>query len=139
MCGIIGILGAQPAAPLILNGLKRLEYRGYDSAGIATLANGQIDTRRAVGKLGALAEVLEKFNSALSKTKFIVGQNLGFDINIMGCEFYRLGVESPMVSMPILDTCTEVTASLLKLPGVRQLTDEIFRLPVEIKNSNSLK
>mgnify|MGYP001135418292 CR=1 FL=1 len=59
MCGIIGILGAQPAAPLIMNGLKRLEYRGYDSAGIATLADGQIDTRRAVGKLGALAEVLE--------------------------------------------------------------------------------
>ncbi len=66
-----------------------------------------------------LAEVLEKFNIALSKAKFIVGQNLGFDVNIMGCEFYRLGVESPMGSMPILDTCTEVTASLLKLPGGR--------------------
>jgi formylmethanofuran:tetrahydromethanopterin formyltransferase len=60
----------------------------------------------------------EKFNIALGKAKFIVGQNLGFDINIMGCEFYRMGVESQMSSMPILDTCTEVTASLLKLPGV---------------------
>jgi len=66
-----------------------------------------------------LAEVLEKFNIALSKTKFIVGQNLGFDINIMGCEFHRLGIESPMSIMPILDTCTEVTATLLKLPGGR--------------------
>ncbi len=66
-----------------------------------------------------LAEVLEKFNISLSKSKFIVGQNLGFDVNIMGCEFYRLGIESPMSSMPILDTCTEVTASLLKLPGGR--------------------
>jgi DNA polymerase-3 subunit alpha len=66
-----------------------------------------------------LAEVLEKFNIALSKTKFIVGQNLGFDINIMGCEFHRLGIESPMSTMPILDTCTEVTATLLKLPGGR--------------------
>ena len=66
-----------------------------------------------------LAEVLEKFNIALSKTKFIVGQNLGFDINIMGCEFHRLGIESPMSAMPILDTCTEVTATLLKLPGGR--------------------
>ena len=66
-----------------------------------------------------LVEVLEKFNIALSKAKFIVGQNLTFDINIMGCEFYRLGVESPMSSMPILDTCTDVTASLLKLPGGR--------------------
>ena len=67
----------------------------------------------------SLAEVLEKFNVALSKTKFIVGQNLGFDVNIMGCEFHRLGIETPMNSMPVLDTCTEVTASLLKLPGGR--------------------
>ncbi len=67
----------------------------------------------------SLSEVLEKFNISLSKTKFIVGQNLGFDINIMGCEFYRLGIDSPMSSMPVLDTCTEITASLLKLPGGR--------------------
>ena len=66
-----------------------------------------------------LATVLEKFNIVLSKTQFIVGQNLGFDINIMGCEFHRLGVNSPMSSIPVLDTCTEVTASLLKLPGGR--------------------
>ncbi len=66
-----------------------------------------------------LAEVLEKFNIALSKTKFIVGQNLGFDVNIMGAEFHRMGVESQMSSMPVLDTCTEVTASLLQLPGGR--------------------
>jgi len=51
MCGIIGILGEQPVAPLLLDGLKRLEYRGYDSAGIATLVNGRIDRRRAEGKL----------------------------------------------------------------------------------------
>jgi DNA polymerase-3 subunit alpha len=67
----------------------------------------------------SLAEVLEKFNIALSKTKFIVGQNLGFDVNIMGAEFHRAGVDSPMSKMPVLDTCTEVTASLLKLPGGR--------------------
>lgn len=78
-----------------------------------------ISTELAEAEGIPLAEVLEKFNIALSKTKFIVGQNLGFDINIMGCEFYRTGVESPMNSMPILDTCTEVTASLLKLPGGR--------------------
>ena len=67
----------------------------------------------------SLSEVLEKFNVALSKSKFIVGQNLKFDINIMGCEFHRLGIESPMNSMPVLDTCTEVTATLLQLPGGR--------------------
>ncbi|QBN20618.1 DNA polymerase III subunit alpha [Flavobacterium nackdongense] len=78
-----------------------------------------ISTELAQAEGVPLAEVLEKFNIALSKAKFIVGQNLGFDVNIMGCEFYRLGVESPMSSMPILDTCTEVTASLLKLPGGR--------------------
>ena len=67
----------------------------------------------------ALAEVLEKFNIALGKSKFIVGQNLGFDLNIMGCEFHRLGVESKMASIPVLDTCTEITADLLKIPGGR--------------------
>jgi DNA polymerase-3 subunit alpha len=53
----------------------------------------------------------------LGKAKFIVGQNLGFDLNIMGSEFHRLGLESQMSKMPVLDTCTEVTA-LLKLPVV---------------------
>jgi DNA polymerase-3 subunit alpha len=66
-----------------------------------------------------LAEVLEKFNTALSKAKFVVGQNIGFDVNIMGCEFHRMGIKSPMSQMPVLDTCTEVTADLLKLPGGR--------------------
>src|ERR1700759_5056364 len=56
MCGIVGVIGARPAAPLILDSLRRLEYRGYDSAGIATLVNGHIDRRRAKGKLGNLAE-----------------------------------------------------------------------------------
>jgi glucosamine--fructose-6-phosphate aminotransferase (isomerizing) len=54
MCGIIGILGEKPAAPLLLEGLKRLEYRGYDSAGIATLSDGKILRCRAQGKLSNL-------------------------------------------------------------------------------------
>ena len=60
MCGIVGVLGARPAAPLLLEALKRLEYRGYDSAGIATLSNGHIERRRAAGKLANLAAVLER-------------------------------------------------------------------------------
>ena len=55
MCGIVGVIGSRAAAPLILESLGRLEYRGYDSAGIATLVNGAIDRRRAEGKLGNLA------------------------------------------------------------------------------------
>ena len=66
-----------------------------------------------------LKEVLLKFNEALKQAKFVVGQNVGFDINIMGCEFYRLSIASPMTQMPILDTCTEITAEMLKLPGGR--------------------
>jgi glucosamine--fructose-6-phosphate aminotransferase (isomerizing) len=59
MCGIVGILGRQPAAPLLLEALKRLEYRGYDSAGIATLVDGRIDRRRAEGKLVNLEAALQ--------------------------------------------------------------------------------
>jgi DNA polymerase-3 subunit alpha len=66
-----------------------------------------------------LKEVLEKFNIALSKSKFVVGQNVAFDLNIMGCELYRENVESPLLQLPILDTCTEHTAALCKLPGGR--------------------
>ena len=58
MCGIIGVIGERPAAPLALEALKRLEYRGYDSAGIATLVGGRIERRRAKGKLSALEAVL---------------------------------------------------------------------------------
>lgn len=51
MCGIVGIVGQMPVAPLIVDALKRLEYRGYDSAGVATISHGTLDRRRAEGKL----------------------------------------------------------------------------------------
>ncbi|MDX1483776.1 MAG: glutamine--fructose-6-phosphate transaminase (isomerizing) [Alphaproteobacteria bacterium] len=60
MCGIFGIVGAAPAAPILVEGLKRLEYRGYDSAGIATLVVGRIERRRAEGKIAELEAVLEQ-------------------------------------------------------------------------------
>ncbi|RIV43139.1 DNA polymerase III subunit alpha [Flagellimonas pelagia] len=66
-----------------------------------------------------LEEVLVKFNEALSRTKFVVGQNVDFDVNIMGCEFQRYQVESPLTALPVLDTCTEHTAELCKIPGGR--------------------
>jgi glucosamine--fructose-6-phosphate aminotransferase (isomerizing) len=58
MCGIVGIAGTGEAAPAILEALKRLEYRGYDSAGIATLVNGHIERRRMPGKLSKLDQAL---------------------------------------------------------------------------------
>ncbi|MEH6644173.1 glutamine--fructose-6-phosphate transaminase (isomerizing) [Sulfitobacter sp.] len=58
MCGIVGVLGKHEAAPILVEALKRLEYRGYDSAGIATVNNGILDRRRAVGKLVNLGDLL---------------------------------------------------------------------------------
>lgn len=60
MCGIVGIIGSEPVAPVILEALKRLEYRGYDSAGIATLHKGEIDRRRAEGKLFNLEKLIDE-------------------------------------------------------------------------------
>jgi glucosamine--fructose-6-phosphate aminotransferase (isomerizing) len=58
MCGIVGVLGNHEVAPLLVEALKRLEYRGYDSAGIATVNKGRLDRRRAVGKLVNLSDLL---------------------------------------------------------------------------------
>ena len=60
MCGIVGILGKEPVAGTIVEALKRLEYRGYDSAGIATLVNGSIDRRRVEGKLVGLETAIDE-------------------------------------------------------------------------------
>ncbi|MBY4640414.1 glutamine--fructose-6-phosphate transaminase (isomerizing) [Gluconacetobacter entanii] len=60
MCGIVGVVGRNQATPVIFDALRRLEYRGYDSAGIATLENGHVERRRAAGKLDHLASVLAR-------------------------------------------------------------------------------
>lgn len=60
MCGIVGVLGNRDVVPLLVDGLKRLEYRGYDSAGIATLVGGHIERRRAEGKIVKLEAKLQK-------------------------------------------------------------------------------
>jgi glutamine---fructose-6-phosphate transaminase (isomerizing) len=60
MCGIVGYIGPQDATPIILNGLKRLEYRGYDSAGLAVLEKGQIQVRRDAGKLARLTALVDE-------------------------------------------------------------------------------
>jgi glutamine---fructose-6-phosphate transaminase (isomerizing) len=60
MCGIVGYIGARDATPIILNGLKRLEYRGYDSAGIAVWNNNQLEVRKDAGKLSQLIDLINK-------------------------------------------------------------------------------
>lgn len=82
-----------------------------------------------------LEEGLELFNEALKKTTFIVGQNVGFDINIMGCEFHRLGVENNLTELPLLDTCTEKTALMCQIPGGRYGK---FKLPTLTELHNHL-
>ena len=60
MCGIVGVIGQEPVATVLMEGLRRLEYRGYDSAGVATLVNGSIERRRAEGKLLNLQALLDQ-------------------------------------------------------------------------------
>src|SRR5579871_3482784 len=58
MCGIVGYVGPRPVLPILMDGLRRLEYRGYDSAGIAIVQDGQLDVRRSAGKLARLEDVI---------------------------------------------------------------------------------
>ncbi len=98
-----------------------------------------ISTQLAQKEGESLQDVLQLFNEALSKTKFVVGQNVGFDLNIMGCEFHRLGIQTELNELPVLDTCTEKTALLCQIPGGRygkfklptltELHEKLFQTP----------
>ncbi len=95
MCGIVGYIGPRSAPPIILNGLKRLEYRGYDSAGVATIANGEISVRRDVGKLKNL--------------QALVGTNpLGGNIGIGHTRWATHGAPSERNAHPHLGSTGEV-------------------------------
>jgi DNA polymerase III subunit alpha len=98
-----------------------------------------ISTELATKDGKSIVEVLEIMNFALEKTQFVVGHNVAFDLNIMLCEYFRYGVSTTLNEIPILDTCTENTAKLLKLPGGRggsfklptltELHDFLFQVP----------
>jgi DNA polymerase-3 subunit alpha len=96
-----------------------------------------ISTELALQKGHELEEVLGWFNEALSKSEFVVGHNLNFDLNIMGCEFHRKGRATRLNEIPVLDTCTEGTALRCEIPGGRygkfklptltELYEELFK------------
>ena len=98
-----------------------------------------ISTQLAQENGEVLETVLELFNEALAKTDFVVGQNVGFDLNIMGCEYYRADIKTKLNDLPVLDTCTEKTAQLCQLPGGRggrfklptltELHQHLFKVP----------
>ena len=60
VCGIIGYIGNSEATPILIDGLRRLEYRGYDSAGVATLANGEMELRKCAGRIASLTQMVQK-------------------------------------------------------------------------------
>src|SRR4029453_4315654 len=60
MCGIVGYVGRAYATPILLDGLRRLEYRGYDSAGLAVVDAGQLDTRKCAGRIASLSKLVKK-------------------------------------------------------------------------------
>ncbi len=115
-----------------------IKPEGYDIPYDAEKVHG-ISTQLAEEFGADLEIVLKEFNIALEKSTFVVGQNVGFDVNILGCEFVRKGINSKMASMPVLDTCTEASAELLKLPGGRggkfklptltELHEYLFQVP----------
>ena len=78
-----------------------------------------ISSQLAKNKGIPLDDVLGYFNEALNKAKFVVGQNVNFDLNIMGCEYHRMNVATELNNMPVLDTCSEDTALLCQIPGGR--------------------
>jgi len=104
------------------NLLERQDFlvipEGYDIPYDAEQIHG-ISTELATKNGIPLDEALLKFKNVLDKTKFLVGQNVGFDINIMGAELYRLQMETNLGTLPVLDTCTEETAKLCQIPGGR--------------------
>jgi len=95
-----------------------IQPKGFDIPYDSERIHG-ISTQLADQKGLPLDEVLLRFKSVLDQAVFVVGQNINFDLNIVGCEFFRAGLFDQFEGKEILDTCTEVTAQLCQIPGGR--------------------
>ncbi|MDV7187755.1 DNA polymerase III subunit alpha [Lutibacter sp. TH_r2] len=117
-----------------------IKPEGYNIPYDAEQIHG-ISTELANEKGEDLEKVLYLFNEALSKATYVVGHNVEFDTNIMGCEYYRMNIDSPMSNMSVLDSCTETTATLCQIPGGRggkfklptltELHQHLFNIPFD--------
>ena len=100
-----------------------------------------ISTGLATAEGMVVNSVLEEFSNALTQCQYVAGHNVQFDLNIMGAEFVRLGIDNPLESLKVIDTCTEETATLcqlaggrggkFKLPTLSELHQHLFREPFE--------
>ena len=95
-----------------------IKPEGFDIPYDAEQIHG-ISTELALEKGEDLEKVLYLFNEALSNSKFVAGHNVKFDLDIIGCEYYRKDVKTLLKDLPVLDTCTEVTATMCQIPGGR--------------------
>ena len=115
-----------------------IKPEGYDIPFQSEKIHG-ISTALASQKGQDLKFVLNEFKDAIAQAKFIIGHNIPFDLNIMGSEYFRYSIENQLSSLPILDTCTEITAKLcqikggrggrFKLPTLTELNQFLFKEP----------
>ena len=96
-----------------------MQPEGFDIPFDAEKIHG-ISTDLAAEQGVPLSVMIERFQEVLQKSEFIVGQNVSFDVNIMGCEMHRMCMDTNLLTdKPVLDTCTEKSALLCKIPGGR--------------------
>ena len=91
---------------------------GFDIPFNSTKIHG-ISTERARNEGKPLEEVLAMFEASMDKCEYLIGHNVNFDLNVTGCEYYRVKGENPLDQKTPVDSCTETTAELCKLPGGR--------------------
>lgn len=95
-----------------------IKPEGFDIPFLSEKIHG-ISTALAIKEGRELSQVLNAFEETVLKSDFVVGQNIDFDLNIIGAEFYRMGIRTTLLEKKILDTCTERTANLCQLTGGR--------------------